>query len=81
MMTGEPAQDFLTSLPQPDEQQYKLLLTVDEAARALSVGRSLIYTLIVRKQLFSVKVGAARRIPRKALEAYIEQLINMQKAG
>lgn len=49
----------------------KLLLTVEEAAQALSVGRSLLYELLMRREIFSVKVGRVRRVPVDALRAYI----------
>lgn len=53
----------------------KLLLTVDEAAEALSLSRRLLYDLLMRNQIFSVKVGAARRIPVKALEEFVQRLM------
>lgn len=59
----------------------KLLLTVDEAAAALGLGRTLLYELLRRKVIASVKVGTARRIPLRALEAFIEELCDLQKAG
>ena len=80
-MTQQYGSNVLTTLPQPGEPQYRLLLTVGEAAQALGVGRSRIYLLIMEKRLFSVKVGASRRIPVQALEEYVEQLIAQQKAG
>jgi excisionase family DNA binding protein len=40
----------------------KLLLTVREAADALSVSRSRVYELIYAGQLDSVKIGRSRRV-------------------
>lgn len=71
----------LTALPQSNEPQYRLLLTVEEAAKALGMGRSKVYMLITQKRFPSVKVGASRRIPLNALEEYVAQLIIMDKAG
>jgi excisionase family DNA binding protein len=65
----------LRSLPQPQESAYKLLLTVDEAARRLSISKSTLYMLITQRRIFTVKVGAARRVPLRALEAYVEALV------
>jgi excisionase family DNA binding protein len=62
------------------ERVARLLLTPNEAAHALAVSRSLIYSLIMSQQLFSVKVGKARRIPVQALQEYVGSLIDMQKA-
>src|SRR5258706_1212902 len=47
------------------------LLTVDEAARLLRVGRAFLYTDLQRGELPSYKIGAARRISLAALQAYI----------
>jgi len=52
----------------------KILLTIEDAAEALSVSRATLYRLMTRRDLFSVKVGGARRIPMKALHEYVESL-------
>ena len=52
----------------------KLLLTVTEAAAARGSGRSLLYALVMRGQIRSVKIGRARRIPAAELEDFIERL-------
>jgi excisionase family DNA binding protein len=53
----------------------KLLLTMEEAAQALGVGRTFLYTLVMKKEIASIKIGRARRIPVSALEQFIaEQL-------
>jgi excisionase family DNA binding protein len=53
----------------------KLLVSVEEAAQMLSIGRSLVYKLVLSKQVLSVKIGRARRIPVFALEAFIAQQV------
>ncbi len=58
-----------------EQAPIKLLLTVEEAAQALGLGRSLLYDLLARKEIFSVKIGRVRRIPLAALQAFIEQKI------
>ena len=50
------------------------LLTVDEAATALSLSRSAVYELMRSGDLTSVQIGARRRIPVKAIDAYVAQL-------
>ncbi|WP_322751051.1 MULTISPECIES: helix-turn-helix domain-containing protein [unclassified Frankia] len=52
----------------------KLLLTVDETAALLGVGRSTIYDLIRGHRLESVRIGRARRVPRAAVLAYVDRL-------
>jgi excisionase family DNA binding protein len=51
-----------------------LLLTVEEAARRLRIGRTLVYQLISSGKLESVKVGRLRRVPAECLPAYVATL-------
>lgn len=57
------------------DQSAKLLLTPEEAAAVLSVSRTKVYELMARGQLFSVRIGASRRIPRVALETFVSRLV------
>ncbi len=59
--------------------ETKLLLSVDEAAMALSVGRSLVYELVMREEIVSVKVGRLRRIPVSALQSYVERQLALAR--
>lgn len=52
----------------------KLLLTVREAAEALSLSQNGIYNLINGGQLRSVKIGRSRRISSDALAEFIQTL-------
>ncbi len=52
----------------------KLLVTPEEAADALGVGRSTIYDLMRLKIVPSVKLGRARRIPVAALREWVNTL-------
>jgi excisionase family DNA binding protein len=59
----------------------KVLLTIDEAAQALSIGRTLLYQLLMRQQIASIKVGRVRRVPIAAIDNYINrQLMNTDAA-
>lgn len=49
------------------------LLSIDEAAAALSLGRSRIYLDIAAGRLRSIKCGRARRVPASAIDEYIRQ--------
>lgn len=51
-----------------------VLLTPEQAARALSIGRSKVYELIFSGALASVKIGGSRRIPVDALADFITNL-------
>ncbi|MEC3995312.1 helix-turn-helix domain-containing protein [Actinacidiphila sp. DG2A-62] len=46
-------------------------LTVEEAARRLSVGRTTMYALLASGEIPSVTVGRLRRIPAEALNQYV----------
>jgi excisionase family DNA binding protein len=52
----------------------KLLYRPGEAADLCSVGRTTIFNALKDGSLESVKLGAARRIPREALMAFVEKL-------
>jgi excisionase family DNA binding protein len=51
-----------------------LLLTPEQAAEALGLGRTLVYELIRTGRLTSVRIGRARRIPIASLEAFVAAL-------
>jgi excisionase family DNA binding protein len=50
------------------------VLRVEEAARALGIGRSLVYDLIRSGRLRSFKVGSRRLIPADAIDDAIAAL-------
>jgi excisionase family DNA binding protein len=52
----------------------RMLLTVEEAADVLCVGRSLMYELIARGAIKTVRIGRLRRIRPQALAEYIASL-------
>jgi excisionase family DNA binding protein len=51
------------------------LLTPEQAARRLSLGRTRLYQLIGEGSLASVRIGKLRRIPTRALQAYVDGLV------
>ncbi len=50
-----------------------LLLTIDEAADCLHVGRCTMQALITSGEVRSLKIGRLRRVPPSALKDYIER--------
>jgi excisionase family DNA binding protein len=54
---------------------YKLLVTPEEAAAILSVGRTTVYDLMAAGHLESVHVKSCRRIPVAALERFVQRLL------
>ncbi len=53
----------------------KLLVSVEEAARRLSIGRSHLYGYLLRGSLPSVRIGRSRRIASRDLDAFVERLL------
>ncbi len=56
------------------EARRKLLMTVNEAAHCLSIGRPKMWQLVMTGEVLSIKIGASRRIPVAALEGYVQRL-------
>ena len=52
----------------------KLLLTAQEAAEALGIGKTKVYDLIAAGSLESVKIGGCRRVLASSLRTFIEGL-------
>jgi excisionase family DNA binding protein len=59
----------------------KRLLTPEEAAQVLSIGRSKVYELMRTGRPESVRIGASRRVPMAAIEDYIDRLRGGASSG
>jgi excisionase family DNA binding protein len=57
-----------------DGPTVRLLLTVEEAADRLGIGRTLMYALVKDGAVESVHIGRLRRIPADALSRYLQRL-------
>jgi excisionase family DNA binding protein len=55
------------------------LLTVKQAAARLALGRTTVYDLIARRELKTIKIGRARRVPESAVEEWIAQQVREQE--
>ena len=58
-----------------------LLLTVEQAAYRLGIGRSTAYQLISTGQLTSIRIGHLRRVPVEALAAFVDSMKNATQVG
>jgi len=58
-----------------------LLLTVEEAADRLHIGRTLMYGLVSSGAVKSVTIGRLRRVPAECLEQYISALLRNGAPG
>lgn len=56
------------------EPAARLLLTVEEAAEMLGIGRTLAYALVSAGELPSVTLGRLRRIPVAGLRTWVDNL-------
>lgn len=59
---------------QQPEPAMPLLLTVEQAADRLGIGRTLAYALVSAGEIESVQIGRLRRIPADALPAFLDRL-------
>ena len=69
----EPLQDVLARSP--------LLLTPEEAATVLRIGRTTIYALMQAGDLRPVHIGRSCRLPRAELERYVRSLETSSNAA
>jgi excisionase family DNA binding protein len=53
----------------------QLLVTAEEAARRLGLGRTTVYDLLARGMLPSVTIGRCRRVPVSSLRSFIDRLL------
>jgi excisionase family DNA binding protein len=51
-----------------------LLLTIEDAAKALGVGRSTIYELIGKGDLEVVHIGRSARVPVESVQSFVGRL-------
>ncbi|MGY0025108.1 excisionase family DNA-binding protein [Streptomyces sp. YJ-C3] len=58
-----------------------ILLTVEEAARRLSIGRTYCFRLLAMGELDSVTLGRARRVPADAVVEFAHKLRARQCCG
>jgi excisionase family DNA binding protein len=51
-----------------------LVLTIEQAAKRLCIGRTLMYALVTSGEIESVTIGRLRRIPAECITEYVERL-------
>lgn len=57
----------------------RVLLTAEEVAEALHIGRTRVFALIAAKEITSVKIGTLRRIPVDAVREYAARLVALEQ--
>jgi excisionase family DNA binding protein len=68
--------DDLTEVPMPRSEPTPVLLTVEEAAKRLHIGRTRMFALLRSGEVDSVQIGRLRRVHPDALEEYATRLQN-----
>ena len=58
----------------------KLLLTAEEAAAALGIGRTKLYELLRAGVIEWVRIDGCRRVPREAVEEFVRRLRSKEAA-
>lgn len=56
--------------------ETRVVLTVEEAAQRLSIGRTTMYALVKTGQVRTVTIGRLRRLPAQCLDEYIANLLD-----
>jgi excisionase family DNA binding protein len=56
------------------------LITVQDTAAMLSIGRTAAWELVRKHKIKSIKIGRTRRVPIAAIQEYIAQLLEDEVA-
>ncbi|MGA7835467.1 MAG: helix-turn-helix domain-containing protein [Acidimicrobiales bacterium] len=62
----------------PSSPGYAPLLTIEETAALLRIGRTNTYGLVMAGQIQSVKIGRRRLVVASGLQVFIDRLIEEQ---
>jgi excisionase family DNA binding protein len=72
---GRPSREQLLNFGETSSLGNRtLLVTVEEAARLLGIGRTTMFELIGSGDVKSVRLGRRRLIARKSLESFVDDL-------
>jgi excisionase family DNA binding protein len=72
------AEQSQPEIPTPRVSPEQTLLTVEEAAQRLRIGRTQMFALIKSGEILSVQIGRLRRIPLTSIEHYADALLDQQ---
>jgi len=65
----------LAKAHQPRQMPERVLLTVEEVAERLGIGRTMVFRLVKEGEIESVRIGRLRRIHIDAVNAYAARLV------
>jgi excisionase family DNA binding protein len=70
----------VTDTASPLSGASQLLYSVEEAAGMIGIGRTFMFHLLATGEIDSLKIGRRRKVPRDAIDDYIERLRAQQGA-
>ena len=71
--------DLVSALPSSVPlEPVRLLLTIEECAERLGIGRTLMYALVASGAVESVRIGRLVRVPTESLPEFVRQLRRQQ---
>jgi excisionase family DNA binding protein len=76
VLMSDQSPDTEASAPQP--MPVRVLLTVEEAAQRLHIGKTKTYALVKAGEIESVLIGRLRRIHIDAIDSYAARLASQQ---
>lgn len=53
----------------------RVVLTIEEAAQRLGIGRTTMYALVMSGEIRSVTIGRLRRVPAQCIDEYVTTLL------
>ena len=80
-MTDDDLNQLFPSRRDQLAQNVPLVLTIDQAAERLGVGRTIMYALVTSGAVESVKIGRLRRVPADALVTFLDELRAHARTG
>jgi excisionase family DNA binding protein len=73
-MTDDGVNDLFPARADSLSAPLPLVLTVEQAAERLGVGRAVMYALVSSGAVESVQIGRLRRVPADALVTFLDEL-------
>jgi len=73
--------EYVTEVPAKRQIPEPVLLTVEEAAELLKIGKTTLYALVMSGDVESVQIGRLRRIHVDAVKAYASTLVANQNTA
>jgi excisionase family DNA binding protein len=80
-MTDDGVNDLFPARADSLSAPLPLVLTVEQGAERLGVGRTVMYALVSSGAVESVQIGRLRRVPADALVTFLDELRAGRRGG